>query len=939
MQDDREALLAGIGRALEHLAFRLRLQASTGMLSLHSVLEDILCPILRIAWKLPDLQSTNRNDANAAVIDLKSESQKIGVQVTTERAAQKISSTIASLRSSGLDLQELRFVILVTHGTSYRHETRTLWLEQMPSGCVLDPIDGIIGDVPALFRILKPLDIEDLSKVHEILESSVFGSASINLPEQLGALNDRHLEYEKATLKYIPELFVETPIMKDVARCHIHPMLFSRMALDRLRKFDFEGFSDQLSEAGVTPFPGLSVPAIEEAATFEDAIGAMGPFKDILDTMHGYAKKCENLGYKRVPPEVPDELRHKYDALYPWLQNYGIYLRLLHDETSHMLRACAASILIFTSAAGQGKTMFVCDLCDKCLPAQGVPFAFFTGRYLSEQHEKGAGNAMLEAIFHQPAIDIDEGLERLDEYAKSLDRPFVFVIDAINEHRNSSALCQTLHSFLTACLRYHRIRVLLTCRSEFFTDRFGALLEMPVGPKALVVDHLDGAMSRRNRQDMVDRHLEHFKLTETQITQHVIDALEDDRILLRIFCEVYGGHEGCEPPTQIDSLYRREVFQRFLELKLEAASRSFAIQSAVSVSTAKGKLSDALAAVTRYMVEQGVESEIPLDTFPSELVDSLEFLLTEEVLLRRDLSDAPDVFRPRRDAVSFTFDEFRDFVVAEYLAKWVFPKSPDAFFDYVGRLQSKPGHRQAVEGVTRFLFHICRAPEHDSLRLACEERGTVDSAFTREIFNVRPEHVTDNDVARIVAMLKSEETYDRFRIARMLMVRVTEKRFPLLNSTLLVDTIYSSDEPLFALVRTQFDKWNEHWDIRESSEAIADGIKTMWQEGRSSVACRPWLRQLVLCLPVGQTPYLSSDAYEALEELASLRPGEVVPLLVEVLESKYAPAHALAWRLLANMESAFDPGPLRPLLVRDRTSDNFEIAREATRCEERRGLA
>ena len=90
-----------------------------------------------------------------------------------------------------------------------------------------------------------------------------------------------------------------------------------------------------------------------------------------------------------------------------------------------------------------------------------------------------------------------------------------------------------------------------------------------------------------------------------------------------------------------------------------------------------------------------------MEVIPTDLQEALYTLLDEELIIRRDATP-PESDPTPNDTINFTFDEFRDFMLSQYLVQKVFPRSQDEFIEIISR--TNPEREQPIEGLKRFCF-------------------------------------------------------------------------------------------------------------------------------------------------------------------------------------------------------------------------------------------
>lgn len=218
----------------------------------------------------------------------------------------------------------------------------------------------------------------------------------------------------------------------------------------------------------------------------------------------------------------------------------------------------------------------------------------------------------------------------------------------------------------------------------------------------------------------------------------MIKRLQDDVLLLRFFCEAYGARnkpEGYQQP-RISSIQRDEIFDIYLNHKLEAMGDADALAGeAGSRQVAPGKtVSEVLSICLQYMLDNWQFDNVPVKIIPTHLTLALERLLEEELIVRRDAPGTAGFFSPTDETLNFTFDEFRDFLLAQYLVQNVFASDKKRFGQYIS---NQPHRCTDDRGSQAFLvlyrkearrLRISRFLQSTTLVQRCLSRGGVQSS-------------------------------------------------------------------------------------------------------------------------------------------------------------------------------------------------------------------
>ena len=239
-------------------------------------------------------------------------------------------------------------------------------------------------------------------------DGTIFGSINILNVSQAPTtefLNDldgylarhaqRQLDQEKHSAKYIPDIFVETQVTKNLARTFAHPLLFLPRTLDAARQISIPATNRFLDRAGLPqlPYPNIASyyddytlatigrAANEISATFEPTISAIEMLR-----VEG-RNDPSTLSIRPGCEPYHSENTYRLDMF-----GYGLSQKI--DERRAELSAIAARIFILVGRAGQGKTNFVCDFVENFLFKHGIPCVYLTGRRLSSI----AGQDLAETI-------------------------------------------------------------------------------------------------------------------------------------------------------------------------------------------------------------------------------------------------------------------------------------------------------------------------------------------------------------------------------------------------------------------------------------------------------------------------------------------------------------------------------------------------------------
>jgi len=912
MTNDLLDSLNDISGSLTTLTLRVRMEALAGLGSRNKVAEHMLLPVFRRVYRAPSLANANTLAANFPGIDLYDPSSGLGVQITSESAASKITKTIETMVAETVPLKRLVIALVADRTPKFAAKTRAKWKAATQGHFGFEPEADVLASDRLLARIAL-LPLTEIVAVAAELRALVDGTHMIHLLPHLRQQVEAQLAEEQRVPRYIPDVFVETQETKYQARCFAHPALFARRIAGWFDRQPFAALNRLATMSGLPPVTTPSTGALAAADTPEGAVAAartfMGDLERLDATLAAYTK-IGTEGGADVPRDavrahVLDETRHYIEMRASGMQNR------LSDRLTE-LRCVAARLFLLTGPAGQGKTNFLCDFTERFLLPHGVPCAYVTTRQLSRMPHPDLTEVVRSLLFPAAVASLEEGLTTLAAACTERRQPFVLVIDGLNEHPDVRVFAGQLEHLLDTLVRYSHVRVLMTCRSEFLTQRFGTLLSGPLAPFL----HLSEAHGRRfnegQHRELVERYFQFFKVQPSLVSRHVIDLLRRDVLLLRFFCEAYGarGRDSTYEQPLVSGIYRDEIFRSYVEGKMGRAQDAVANdRSAPRPLVRTAEIRRVLSLVAAHMLETGQFTDVPRTVVPAALDAELTALLDEGLVLRHDLGPAPALLAEPSELLNFTFDEIRDFLLAQHLLG-VHKRNPGEFADLVAAQQRTAA--QSIEGVQRFLFYASRVPTNRAFFESYRAYPWYAAVYDTEVFAVPPTHL-DADDRRIVEEALAAGGARAQYFARKLALSWESSVFPVLNLDVLFAVARRADPSFFtdvivpAFSRTSYGK-------DSLGEAFCGYVETEVLPTFApdqERAYDPIFRLLLLLLPIGATPTLDSPALAVFRQVILAHPAYALRLLQEALHEGQRWHRGFLWRLLSAATPAIhDPAAL-----------------------------
>ncbi len=461
-------------------------------------------------------------------------------------------------------------------------------------------------------------------------------------------------------------------------------------------------------------------------------------------------------------------------------------------------------VLILTEKAGQGKTNLLCDFIDNFV-LKVSPFSLFlTGNQLVSSKEIEEIVAEELNPFGTP-MTLPELLRDISKICQNEGVVFTIIFDGINEASNIETFSQSLYNFTEKMIAYPYIRLVYTCRSEYFSDRFYQFENTPSFSDVLFIKKNYMQQYHRNINDdlpdyflekLIPAYFNYFEI-KNDVSLSVKKELVKDFLLLRIFSETYGNKENQNsteyPP--IYNLYKDDLFKKYFDHKLSILGATSFIN--------KRKYIELLNSVLEYMCYSMNFINIPIEQLSNIDLQFLMTLVNEDILFRTDLISDGTTILNNNEVLNFTFDEFRDYLIVDYILK---DKHIDIFnfLKELGINQYDPneihfgtkfskGRYPVIEGVLRFLFFKSRRAEYRERLRFLHDLDIYDDLFAQNIFSVNEEYINDVDIRYVKNLIRGNKT-QKILLFHGLLQRGNQKIYYKLNIQILTKIIFDLSE-------------------------------------------------------------------------------------------------------------------------------------------------
>lgn len=576
--------------------------------------------------------------------------------------------------------------------------------------------------------------------------------------------NDKFLYYDRnvrkniASGKYLPHVYLENREVKQHLRDFVAPYTFCKLVLERCDMIDTYRTNRN-----------------RRLLHKESFVFDIEPFKTIPSE--------EQLSdFYRRTKELKEYVNNKYNDLHGNNSDYLEYSK--YGQQVIHLEYILGKILLVTTSAGQGKTNLICDIVDNVLLKRDIPFVYMNGY---EIDSKNIGESFARMMLPTSKASFDESIKGLSTYCKYKRCPVILIIDGLNENPNPEAFSRNLQVFLDAVLQYDCVKVIMTCRTEYYKECFSTF-DDAFKDKMIKIEDLNKHFDEDERIRLLDNYLRYFNIT-AQFKNSVQERLCNDLLLLRIFCEANRNKNL----GAVHSIKREELFTEYYDIMTRSLIEKVQNEEGYKLSVYRVK--DFITSLIDYMISNGVFFNVPLSYLESKFTNDEQRIfsrfLEENILLRKDLTpDAKGLFG-RKEVINFTYDSFRDYLLSAYLTDHVFVNDRNHYEKCISEYTSK-GH-QLREGLTPFLFVHSKINNNNEVLNFLKTFDWYEYIFEGYIWDVPDDTINTEDIKQVVMLLQSE---DPSYVTRRLIFygRGNEAHFPNLNIRILLDYLSTLDD-------------------------------------------------------------------------------------------------------------------------------------------------
>lgn len=601
---------------------------------------------------------------------------------------------------------------------------------------------------------------KDFQKLKDRIEKRIIETDRISRVANNRFFSDRLLVRNIKSGKYLPDTFLEDIDAKEKARIFVAPHKMYPLVFEQVAKLNFDHYNKKRRLKGLKPSYKLNV----KDWSLQGRVVDIERLRNITREIYGYLSGQVNCKTER------DNDR--------WMAMSKV------ERLSEKFELMNKQVMVVTSDAGQGKTNFVCDLVNNVLMPNGIPFVFVNAYELSAEQLAKSISAEYNFIGDE---SLEEVLLSAENYCNQHLQYLIIVIDGLNEHPKQGLFKSNLLRVLKAVSWYKYVKVLMTCREEYYKANY-QLLESDLGDSLCVVA-LDKHQIRWDNSEssgdecLIERYASYFK-TGVPSDRRIRKKLLKDLLLMRIFFEAYQGQDITKM-VQIDYVNLYERYYHKLCDKVQEV-----ITQEASVTNARGMAVKIFERIIVWMVDNDMFINLPLDdvlkVFTADERLCFTAFMSSNLLLRQD---TPEGSAGTYDVINFTYEQIRDYLVTRYLVDVAFPDNRNEFVRLVEKYTAVSNNQ--AEGTKMFLFLYSKVHDKKEVYEIVKSLPWFNKVLLNHIWDLPDDTITEEDVDVVKRHLQNHSDNLAKKLAY---THWSPIRHPKLNLQLLLDVLQAMNQ-------------------------------------------------------------------------------------------------------------------------------------------------
>ena len=423
--------------------------------------------------------------------------------------------------------------------------------------------------------------------------------------------------------KYISGIFVELNESKEVLRYFIYRKRWKKRLVQNFNFVYDNAYGDILRKAYRDPNACYKLSRKTSLEKIEKVT------KAAFDLHNNFNRSNVEFKSDYKESQVLFELLH-----YPYTEALG--------DVHQCSKATNRKYFILTGSAGNGKTNLLCSISELLIKLKEAIV------FLNARDIEGDVLSFLFCELKLPEIYKKHKyvyLSLVNLLLTIQNKHLFIIVDAINEN-DSDGFGSRITKFINEITKYSRINVIVSCRNEYYKERFRKCLVENVDIPAFEFDLKEQHYTLAAINQIISAYSKFFNYGG-QIVFTVRNMLSKQLLLLRIFFEVNRNSN-----IDVFTIRKHEIFAQYIEV-VKQSSGEYIVQ--------------VLDAVTDFMIENENYDEISLSDLEKIGITSavIKKAVDSSILFSKKLiSHEGTIAKNETEVLYFVFDEMRDYYIA-----------------------------------------------------------------------------------------------------------------------------------------------------------------------------------------------------------------------------------------------------------------------------------
>ena len=633
--------------------------------------ENFAAKLLEIYYDYPFV-NMNYATKNVAGIDLLNKENNHGIQITIQdNNSEKVVSSIK--KSKTYDKLTIFFFSLNSVDTVVKHvKEKGEWEDNVEVISLFDVFSLIEQDAA------KAIQIKDLCDLWINGDEASY----VDLIDKLNTEAEKRIVSNRRSKKYIPDIYIPEVSLKMHCRTFVDPYWATEMLLNKIPTY-YIGYCYDFIKGCTIEIDNNECLSFEKDCNALSLLSAQHPdlhMRDIVQKLNNYVKFEGGTGkhhklFNQFGDEVSFDVEHSN-------YSHSVSFTIQHDLNEYSY--ADKKYFFIVKDAGQGKTNFLCDLTANVLGKRKIPAIYLNVNELTKN--------LLETVRDQISVcigkEISQAMRLIEQYCSVANKHLIICIDGLNEKDNLAEFKNEVLELFRFADNYNFIKIISTSRNkayqaffnEFKKESFGDLIAEAIEENRDIYGRKDEGFKNK----IYARYRKFFNVG-CYISSEAKTKLSNDTLLLRLFCEVYENNTD----AVVNDIFLYDLFSCYINKRGQQLFVSGRIKR-------QEDLICLLEKIAVQMLKSHNLNSFSCEGFSEKEKDLLDVIVQEDILIKSAEDNGICLFG-NKSSFSFTYDEFRDFLLANMLLA-----SEDSTFET--EISEICGQSERYDGVLKFLF-------------------------------------------------------------------------------------------------------------------------------------------------------------------------------------------------------------------------------------------